>query len=209
MEEKAEAEYLMRELIKRMKTQKAVAAKLGQTTQAFNYSLHHAQSVPLKRILAMRVLLNELLNKEASPTLIPTPLIESTRLKLELSDLDKKHILTHFKAVHGFLLTNDRKNPSLKLVNTAIYCDSHLLEAEKNTRLPLRTAFMGLLACSDKNGQFYWEPEHLKSTIFPYVPINFSQLLDSLCTCGFVQKKQIAGRLFGYIPLKNKFVYES
>lgn len=135
MEEKAEAEYLMRELIKRMKTQKAVAAKLGQTTQAFNYSLHHAQSVPLKRILAMRVLLNELLNKEASPTLIPTPLIESTRLRLELSGADKKHILTHFKAVHGFLLANNSKNPSsLKLVNTAIYCDSNLLEAEKHTR---------------------------------------------------------------------------
>lgn len=211
MEEKAEAEYLMRELIKQMKTQKAVAERLGQTKQAFNYSLHHAQSVPLKRILAMRVLLDELLAKE-SANLIPTPLIESTRLKLELSHLNKKDILAHFKAAQAFLLSRYRHGTtshfSLKMINTTIYCDPDLLEAEKNTRLPLRTAFIGLLACCDKDGQFYWDTEWLKATIFPYTPINFSQLLEALFACGLIHKKQVAGRLFGYVPLKNIFVYE-
>ncbi len=208
MEEKEEAEYLMRELIKRMKTQKAVAAKLGQTPQAFNYSLNYAQTVPLKRIIMMKVLLNELLLKERAATLIPTPLIEDAHLKLELSTSERKEILANFKAVQSFLLANYNSHFSLKMINTEIYGDLNLLEAEKNTQLPLRTAFIGLLACCDKSGQFYWEPEHLKAIIFPYISINFRQLLDVLCTYGFVEKKWIAGRLFGCIPLKNRFVYE-
>lgn len=159
MEEKAEAEYLMRELIKRMKTQTAVAGKLGQSKQAFNKSLHHGPSVPLKRMVAMRELLNQLIAEETQTACIPVPITDAARLKLALLTSEKKDMLAHFKAIQSILLPNYATAAAfelpLKMINTAIYYYPPLLEAEKTTHLPLRTTFIGLLACCDSNGYFY------------------------------------------------------
>ena len=65
---KAQAEKLMRALIKQMKTQVAVAKALGCSRQRFNYWFNHANEVPYDQLLSMQKLLEKLEAKHHSQT---------------------------------------------------------------------------------------------------------------------------------------------
>ena len=61
MQEHVETKFLMQALITRLKTQKAVSQRLGISKQSFNTALNHGKTIPLKLILQMKELLNQLM----------------------------------------------------------------------------------------------------------------------------------------------------
>lgn len=61
------------------------------------------------------------------------------------------------------------------------FIDEQLFEAEKNKGLPLRIAYLGLVAESDKNGCFPWMPRTLKHKICPHDDgVIFTDVLEVL-----------------------------
>lgn len=75
-----------------------------------------------------------------------------------------------------------------------------LFEAEKETELPLRLAFIGLWTVCDREGRFKWRPEMLKVECLPYDTCDFSRVLDALRTRGFIVKYATNDREYGWIP---------
>ena len=75
-----------------------------------------------------------------------------------------------------------------------------LYEAEKETGLPLRVAFAGLWTAADREGRFAWKPRQLKLDALPYDELDFSRVLDALCTRGHIVKYIVAGVEYGCIP---------
>lgn len=215
MGELEEARSVMRELISRLGNQKRAAKRLGRKPTALNYSLHYAKSIPMKHVMKMKLVLNELEAKEVdkvSATVLKTPLTDSVGLQFALLKKEKPIIEAHFKAMKAVLLPSYASNSDMellvKLVNVALYHNVDLVKAEKTYRLPLRTAFLGLLACSDQNGDFYWDLFSLKDLVFPYLQIDLTPILEALCHCGLIEKKSYRGITYGHIPHRNHFVYE-
>jgi len=75
-----------------------------------------------------------------------------------------------------------------------------LYEAEVETGLPLRLAFIGLWTASDREGRFNWRPRALKTDVLPYDEVDFSRVLDALATRGFIVKYRVGMADFGSIP---------
>ena len=59
MDFKSEDENIIRALIRKMGTQKAVAKALGKSKQTLNYWLNHANRIPFDQSLAMKKLLKK------------------------------------------------------------------------------------------------------------------------------------------------------
>ena len=78
--------------------------------------------------------------------------------------------------------------------------DHGLYAAERETGLPLRLAFAGLLACTDREGRFLWRPEELKLDCLPYDDLDFGAVLDALAARGFRVKYATGGEVFGCVP---------
>lgn len=79
-----------------------------------------------------------------------------------------------------------------------------LFDAEKETGLPLRLAFVGLWCQADREGRFEWRPRQLGVDILPYDEIDFSRVLDALATRGFVVKYVSKNKVYGVIPSWRK-----
>ncbi len=62
MDINVDSEWIMRQLIKHMKTQTAVAKALGKSKQVFNYWLNHSNKVPFDQYLSMKILLKHYTN---------------------------------------------------------------------------------------------------------------------------------------------------
>lgn len=75
-----------------------------------------------------------------------------------------------------------------------------LYKLEIETSLPLRVAYSGLWTACDREGRFKWEAEILKLDCLPFDNVEFSRVLDTLWTRGFIEKYQVEGREYGYIP---------
>lgn len=75
-----------------------------------------------------------------------------------------------------------------------------LFEAERETGLPLRVAFIGLWTAADREGRFEWRPRQLKLDCLPYDEIDFSRVLDALRTRGFIVSYTEKGERYGVIP---------
>ena len=88
----------------------------------------------------------------------------------------------------------------IRTVKPELFKHEDLFDLEKETGLPIRTAFMGLFTCCDKEGRFKWRPRALKLDILPYDELDFSRVLDALMTRGFVVKYEVEGEFFGFIP---------
>lgn len=214
MDEIAEAKWLMRTLIRIMGTQRQVAKAMNQKPSAFNYLLNHAKTVPVQHLFTMKSLLMKLMaeDKTIEVSECTTPAVDTARLRSELIAKNEVVLSNHFKSVQSVLLPTYASHPAFnsttKVIHAAVYLDPTLIEAEQKFQLPLRTAFMGLLTCSNQKGHFYWNSQDLKATIFPYVSIQFNQVLDALVNCQRIQKKALRDMTYGYIPLRNCFVYE-
>jgi hypothetical protein len=79
-----------------------------------------------------------------------------------------------------------------------------LFDAEKDSGLPLRVAWIGLWTMCDRDGRFMWRPRQLKSNILPYDDLDFERVLDALWTHGFLVKYASDGNTYGCIPSWHK-----
>lgn len=79
-----------------------------------------------------------------------------------------------------------------------------LFEAERETDLPLRIAFVGMLTAADRQGRFKWEPRALKLDCLPYDDVDFSRVLDALWSRGWLvryrQTTETGSHEYGMIP---------
>jgi hypothetical protein len=87
----------------------------------------------------------------------------------------------------------------IRTIKPEFFRHYELFEAEKETGLPLRLAFIGLWTVCDREGRFKWRPEMLKVECLPYDQIDFSRVLDALTTRDFIVKYALNDREFGWI----------
>lgn len=88
----------------------------------------------------------------------------------------------------------------IRTVKPELFTHEELYDAEVETGLPLRFAWIGLFTQCDKEGRFEWRPRRLKAAILPYDEIDFSRVLHAWATRGWVVKYTHEGREFGCIP---------
>lgn len=87
----------------------------------------------------------------------------------------------------------------IRTVKPELFKHEGLFDAEQETGLPLRLAFIALFTCCDREGRFKWRPRALKLDALPYDDLDFSRVLDALWTRGFVVKYAVDGEEFGFI----------
>ena len=88
----------------------------------------------------------------------------------------------------------------IRTVKPELFKHERLFDAEQETGLPLRLAFIGLFTACDREGRFNWRPRSLKTDVMPYDDIDFSRVLDALLTRGFLVKYEIGNDVYGCIP---------
>ncbi|CAJ4428693.1 Replication protein 15 [Burkholderia pseudomallei] len=93
----------------------------------------------------------------------------------------------------------------IRTVKPELFTHEDLFEAEQETGLPLRIAFVGLFTCADREGRFKWRPRTLKLAVLPHDQVDFSRVLDALITRGFLVKyASESGEEIGLIPTFTK-----
>jgi hypothetical protein len=88
----------------------------------------------------------------------------------------------------------------IRTIKPEFFTHDRHYDAEQETKLTLRLAYIGLWCAADREGRFRWEPRRLKALIFPYDKIDFSRVLDALVTRGFIVKYGKEDSFFGAIP---------
>lgn len=88
----------------------------------------------------------------------------------------------------------------IRTIKPEFFTHEALYEAEIQTKLPLRVAFIGLWCAADREGRFKWEPRRLGVAILPYDKGEFSRVLDALTTRGFIVKYESEGVIYGCVP---------
>lgn len=71
---------------------------------------------------------------------------------------------------------------------------------QSNAKLRPMLVFAGLWTCCDKNGCFEWKPRSLKLDILPFIPFQMDSTLELLRESGLVEKYEVDGRTYGFIP---------
>lgn len=93
----------------------------------------------------------------------------------------------------------------IRTVKPSLFKHENLFDLERETKLPVRLAFIGLFTCCDRDGRFQWRPRVLKLDVLPYDDdIDFSRVLDALLTRGFLRKYSVNGEMYGVIPTFSK-----
>jgi len=97
----------------------------------------------------------------------------------------------------GFLLIEIMR---IRTIKPEFFHHEGIYDAEQQSKLPLRLAFIGLWCAADREGRFKWEPRRLGVQILPYDNVDFSRVLDALMTRGFVAKYVCESVHYGLIP---------
>lgn len=92
----------------------------------------------------------------------------------------------------------------IRTVKPELFAHEDLYEAEIESGLPLRIAYVGLFTVADREGRFKWRPRPLKLAVLPYDEVDFSRVLDALMTRGFIVKYANETGEFGCIPSFSK-----
>ena len=88
----------------------------------------------------------------------------------------------------------------IRTVKPELFLHDELFDAEAESGLPVRLAFIGLFTVADREGRFIWRPRQLKAQIFPYdAGLDFELVLDALVKSGFVVHYEVDGKEFGVI----------
>lgn len=87
----------------------------------------------------------------------------------------------------------------IRTVKPEFFTHDGIFDAERESGLPLRIAFIGLWCAADREGRFKWEPRRLGVALLPYDGIEFSRVLDALVTRGFIVKYRVGDSWFGVI----------
>jgi hypothetical protein len=74
----------------------------------------------------------------------------------------------------------------IRTIKPDFFKHEELYQLEKETKLPVRLAFIGLWTVADREGRFKWRPNQLKIDCLPYDNVDFSRVLDALATRGFI-----------------------
>lgn len=88
----------------------------------------------------------------------------------------------------------------IRTIKPQLFTHEALFDAERETGLPLRLAFIGLLCQCDREGRFRWQPRALKSDVLPFDDVDFSRVLDALRTRGFIACYELSEEMYGVIP---------
>lgn len=96
--------------------------------------------------------------------------------------------------------TTVREVPRIRAVKPEYFTHVGLYDAEVDYRLPLRSAFLGLVTCCDREGRFRWQPRRLKLYTVPYDPVDMIDVLNALIERGFIIKYEHQGQWYGAIP---------
>lgn len=88
----------------------------------------------------------------------------------------------------------------IRTIKPAFFRHRRLFLAERESGLPLRVAFAGLWTVADRDGRFRWEPDEIKLDCLPYDDVDFGEVLDVLHEREFIEKYEVDGRCYGYIP---------
>lgn len=88
----------------------------------------------------------------------------------------------------------------IRTVKPDTFKHEDLFDAEQESGLPLRLAYVGLWTQCDREGRFAWRPRQLKTDVLPYDDVDFSRVLDALWTRGFIVKYACDGNTYGCIP---------
>jgi hypothetical protein len=96
----------------------------------------------------------------------------------------------------------------IRTVKPDFFRHEGLFDAERTSGLPLRIAFAGLWTAADREGRFAWSPRTLKLDCLPHDAVDFEAVLNALWQYGFVEKYQVEGRDYGFIPswLKHQHI---
>jgi len=86
-----------------------------------------------------------------------------------------------------------------RMIAPQFFKHADLYDAEMASGLPLRIAFAGLWTVTDRRGVFQWS-RNLKPDVLPYDPCDMLAVLDALAAAGFVQKYEVEGKSYGFIP---------
>ncbi len=93
----------------------------------------------------------------------------------------------------------------IRTVKPELFIHEFLYETEYTSGLPIRLAFIGLLTQCDCEGRFRWRPRVLKLSIMPYDDaVDFNLVMDTLLENRFIERYEIYGELYGYIPTWKK-----
>ncbi|ACC76129.1 hypothetical protein PPMP20_18875 [Paraburkholderia phymatum] len=89
----------------------------------------------------------------------------------------------------------------IRTVKPELFSHEELYDAEKETGLPLRLAYIGLFTVADREGRFRYKPRTLKKDVLPYDEVDFERVLDALVTRGYlVRYTSATGEALAYIP---------
>src|SRR4051812_46870164 len=90
--------------------------------------------------------------------------------------------------------------PRIRTIKPEFFMHEGLFDLAQKHPLPIQLAFMGLIACSDKEGRFCWEVRRLKASILPYYDVDMSEILEIFAKNGFIRKYEHQGSWYGCIP---------
>jgi hypothetical protein len=88
----------------------------------------------------------------------------------------------------------------IRTIKPSFFRHEALYELERSCSMPIRIAFAGLWTAADREGRFVWHPRSLKLDCLPYDDLNFSDVMDKLQEGGFIEKYEVNGRFYGFIP---------
>ena len=92
----------------------------------------------------------------------------------------------------------------IRTVKPELFKHEDLFDAEQNSKLPLRLAFIGLFTIADREGRFRWRPRTLKLDVLPHDFIDFAAILNALEQAGFIERYEVDGESYGWIPTFTK-----
>jgi len=92
----------------------------------------------------------------------------------------------------------------IRTIKPEFFNHEGIYDAELQSKLPLRLAFIGLWCAADREGRFKWEPRRLGVQILPYDNVDFSRVLDALMTRGFIVKYENEKGVYGFVPTFEK-----
>ena len=88
----------------------------------------------------------------------------------------------------------------IRTIKPEFFTHEGIQDAEMESNLPLRLAYIGLWCAADREGRFKLEPRRLGVQILPYDKVEFSRVLHALATRGFVVLYTVGDACFGCIP---------
>jgi hypothetical protein len=88
----------------------------------------------------------------------------------------------------------------IRTVKPGLFRHEALFDAEQQSGLPLRLAFVGLFTVADREGRFRWRPRHLKLDVLPYDSVDMEAVLKALEAAGFICAYEVEGERLAFIP---------